>query len=735
MKEGGNLMEIKRAVTNKRAVLLLFLFIGALFVLFGRMTYIQATKEVKGHDLTVMAEEKYSRSQVIDSSRGSILDRHGSVLAEDVPSYNVVAVLSENQGENQFVKDPVKTAEELSPFIDMEQNELEGRLTDAIESGRYQIELGAGSRLLSYSEKEQIEKLKLPGIVIEETSRRYYPKQTFASHVIGQQSILNSVGNMGLEGRMDDYLSSEDGHIEYTSLGKGLSAASDRITLPENGADIYTTLDTNIQAALEQAMSQVEEEYAPEKMTAIAADPRTGEILAMSNRPSFNPNEYGEIENYLNFAVQDAVEPGSTLKMFTLAAAIEEGVFQNDAKYKSGKYEIDAYSEDIRDVNRSGWGEITYEEGFHRSSNVLMAKLVLEHIGIKPFYDYLEAFGFSQKTGIDLDQESAGQLEQGRRSDAARTSFGQTSTATPIQMVQGAMAIANDGVMMKPYILKGIEDENGDQLFQGESEIAGEPISEDTARQVRELLRGVVDEEHGTGGKYNIQGLDVAGKTGTAQMVENGQYLKGHGQYLYSFLGMAPYEDPKVVLYVSVTKPNLAEDESGNDPVSLIFNAVMQRSMSYMDLEPSDDDLIAEAGQKGLEMPDVTGMDLERVLNELDEDQLTVVGDGDTIESQQPLPGTKLLEGERVIVQTDSESYSLPDMTGWSYRDVMKIGAILDLDMSYSGNGFLKEQSVPPDTPVAPGEALSVEFVTRSELQDIQQEQDDEETDENESNE
>nr|WP_239586581.1 penicillin-binding transpeptidase domain-containing protein [Shouchella xiaoxiensis] len=666
-----------------------------------------------------MAAQKYDRSQVLESSRGSILDRHGSVLAEDVPAYNVVAVLSPNQGENQFVEDAAATAEALAPFVGMDQLQLENQIQSGIDNGRYQIELGAGSRNLTYNQKTQVSELELPGIMIEETSRRYYPKQTFASHVIGQQSILEGVNHMGLEGRLNDDLESVDGHIEYSSLHRGLTAATDRITMPEDGADVYTTIDTNIQAALEQAMAQVEEEYAPEKMTAIAADPRTGEILAMSNRPSFNPNQYGEIENYLNYAVQDAVEPGSTLKMFTVAAAIEEGVFDTERTFKSGKYEIDLHSNPVNDVNPDGWGEISYEEGFQRSSNVLVSKLVLEDLGIESFYSYLNDFGFGERTGVDLDQESTGRVEPGRRSDAARTSFGQNSTVTPIQMIQAATAIANDGVMMKPYIVKEVKDSAGKTLRQGESEVVGEPISASTAQQTRELLRGVVDGEFGTGKKYNLQGLDVAGKTGTAQIAEGGEYLRGHGQHLYSFMGMAPYEDPKVVLYVSVTKPKLSEGDSGNDPVSLIFNAVMQRSMSYMDLEPSDEELIEEAEKQGIEMPDLVGEHPTNLAG-LNEEQVVVIGDGSTIEKQQPQADAKLLNGERVVVKTDGNTFALPDMTGWSYRDVLKVAESLDLELTPNGSGFVTKQDPPAGTDVSPGESIKIEFGSRMELESMQ---------------
>ncbi|MFS0787122.1 penicillin-binding protein [Shouchella sp. 1P09AA] len=699
-------MEIKRAVTNKRAVVLLFIFLAVFAVLVGRIAYIQLAKEVKGNDLVAMAEERYNQSEVLPSERGSILDRNASVLAEDVPAYHVLAVLSENQGEGNYIKDTEATAEQLAPYVQLEVEELANMLDKGKEEGRYQIELGPTSRYLPYETKQDIVELQLPGIQMEETTRRYYPKQTFASHVIGQQSVNEEINNIGLEGRLDEYLASTDGAIEYSRLGR-VNSPAENITLPQDGADIQLTIDTRIQASMEQAMSQVELEYAPEKMTAIAADANTGEILAMSNRPSFNPNQYGQIENYLNYAVTDAVEPGSTLKMFTVAAAIEEGYFNDEQMFKSGNYEIDMNSK-IHDVNPDGWGEITFEEGFHRSSNVLMSKLVLEDLGIEPFYQYLEAFGFSQPTGIDLDQESPGRLEKGRRLDAATTAFGQTSTMTPIQLIQGATAIANGGTMMKPYIVQDIRDEEGESLQHGESEVVGEPISAETAAHVRDLLRGVVTEEHGTGNKYNIQGLEVAGKTGTAQIAEQGGYLKGHGQYLYSFLGMAPYDDPDIVVYVSVTKPNLSSDQSGNDPVSTIFNAVMQSSMAYLDLEPNDEELQEEAEDQGFHMIEAIGERTSQATDTLADKDVVVIGDGDTIEHQEPEAGTRLLEDETVILITDGDEKTIPDMRGWSRRDVLKMVHLLDLELDYSGSGYVVQQEPIAGTTIAEGDVVSV---------------------------
>ncbi|TSB46321.1 penicillin-binding protein [Alkalicoccobacillus porphyridii] len=722
-------MEIKRAVTNKRALMLLVCFFLLFLILCGRIAYIQAAKEVKGQDLTAIAEGRWQESHVIEGKRGTIYDRSGDAVAEELQSYSVFAVLSPDQ--LSYVEDPEETAEQLAPLINMETSELRRML----EQDRFQVELGSGARNLSYEKMEEIRDLELEGIHFNKEPRRYYPKQMYASHVIGYTERNMAVARMGLERSLDELLSPQNGSVQYQSDQKGipLPNPNDIITPAEDGEDVYLTLDSNIQVALEQVMSQVADDYSPKKMTAIVADPKTGEILAMSNRPSFNPNEYESVENYTNYAVSDRFEPGSTMKMFTVASAIEEGVWNAEDTYESGSYKVDSEST-ISDHRREGWGTITFREGFLRSSNVAMMILALERLGSDKLYDYWDRFGFFDKTGIDLPNEADSQIAQSGRSDAATTSFGQGSAVTPIQIVQAATAIANDGVMMKPYIIDSIKKHNSNEVIQQNGPVeVGQPISKETAAEVRKLLGEVVSEPEGTGNAYQIAGFDVAGKTGTAQILnENAPgYMSGHGNNIFSFMGMAPEDDPKVMVYVAVERPQLDELEVGSEPVSLIFNTIMQRSLDYLNISPTIEEVMEET-QAGYKMENFEGISIDEAVSTLEENgmQVLTLGDGRTVEAQQPLEGVGLLEGEKVVLRTDEGPYNLPDMSGWSSRDVLKVAAVLNLTFEQEGNGYLRNQSPASGEDVQIGDSLYGEFSSR---EDTESEEDDPE--ENESQE
>ncbi len=306
-------------------------------------------------------------------------------------------------------------------------------------------------------------------------------------------------------------------------------------------------------------MAQVESEYSPERISAAVLDPKTGEVLAMSSRPSFNPNKLEDVDNWNNNVISTPFEPGSTMKMFTWAAAIEEGVYNGNEWFESGTYKVSDRVRRVSDHNGGeGWGSITFDEGFARSSNVAAAKLVWEKIGTEKYLNYLKAFDFDEKTGIDLPRERKGKLVYNYPRDKITTAFGQASTVTPIQQMKAATAIANDGKMMKPYVISKIVDpDTGNVTREKAPEVVSEPISKDTSDQVLDLLGSVVSSKHGTGKEYKLEDYSVAGKTGTAQIYENGSYLTGYGNYIYSFLGMAPKEDPKLMMYVSVKEPDI----------------------------------------------------------------------------------------------------------------------------------------------------------------------------------
>ncbi|WP_209125468.1 penicillin-binding protein [Alkalihalobacillus sp. BA299] len=703
-------MEIhKRAVTNKRAVFIMAIFLLCFVILIGRIILLQTTKEVNGHDLSEMAEQRWTTKNVIEGTRGTIFDREGSKLAQEISSYTMFAVLDENQ--EQYVKDPRETAEVLSPHINMSVENLERLLS----SDRFQVELGPGAKNMSHDKMETIKAYDLPGIEFRKEPRRYYPKQTYASHVIGYTERNMEKSRMGLELSLDELLRAEDGSVVYQRDRKGIRLPDPKETVepPKHGSDVYLTLDSNIQTALEQVMTKVEEDYDPEKMIAIVADPKTGQILAMSNRPSFNPNYYEEISNFRNFAVADRFEPGSTMKMFTLAAAIEEGVYDGSEEFQSGTYRIG--NRIISDHNQGrGWGMITYDEGMQRSSNVAFSKIANEKLGTDKVYEYLEKFGFTRQTGIDLPGEVSSLIARKNASNAISTAFGQATAVTPIQQVQAATAIANNGTMMKPYVIDRIVNkESGKVIEKIEPKAIGQPISKETAEQMKDILETVVTSSAGTGTPYFIEGFDIIGKTGTAQIPnpDGPGYLHGHGKNIFSFLGMAPKDDPSVIVYVAVEQPKLKQTESGSAPVSEIFNTVMKHSLQYLNITPDFQEAVRNE-EIGFKLGNYIGKSIEAVKGELVREGLDVIviGDGEKVEGQQPLSERYVIDNEKVLLVTDSEQYKMPSIEGWSFRDAMKLSKGLDLNMNIFGTGYVTNQSITAGSPIRKEEHITIEL-------------------------
>ncbi|SDY76238.1 penicillin-binding protein 2B [Evansella caseinilytica] len=695
-----------------RALVVLCVFFIGVSVVFSRFVYIQAEKEVQGQDLQTLLEARWSQKKIIEGKRGTIFDKNGEVLAEEIPSYTIIAILDEKY--KNRVEDPEHTAVELSKVLEMDAATIEEYIVTGMENERVQVEFGPRAKYLSYETMKEIEALKLPGIVFREDPRRFYPKQSFASHILGYTEKDMSNARMGLESSLNEYLQEEDGSISYQKDGKNrrLVGAEDIIDPAKNGDNVYLTLDTRIQMVLEQTMNQVEEEFQPERIMAIVANAKTGEILGMSNRPTFNPNQYESISNYTNFTISSRFEPGSTMKIFTLAAAIEEGVFNGNDDYQSGEYIVDEWP--IRDHFRGGWGRITFEEGLQRSSNVAFTILALEKLGEERFYNYLHAFGFGEPSGIDLPNEANSSIVRGSKSELATTAFGQGTAVTPIQQVQAATAIANGGKMMKPYIVDRIVSaDTGETIIENNPEVAGEPISEETAEEVLELLETVVTSEVGTGRPYAIEGYHVAGKTGTAQIPNpEGGYLEGHGNSIFSFLGMAPAEDPEVIVYVAVDRPQLEEEEAGSTPVSMIFKAVMQQSLQYLNISPSETTGIADKEEKVV--GEVVGQKTDDAVEVLKDEgyQVIVLGDGSQIKEQYPQGNTKAINGERILLKTDGEKFHLPDLSSWSLRQVYALKEMLQLDINIQGSGFVQSQSPEPGSVIDEDTKISVTLNT-----------------------
>jgi penicillin-binding protein 2B len=699
---------------------------------------IQFTGEVGSQPLAAKAQQKYSRTGNLEAVRGVIYDKNGEVVSEDTTSYTLIAILDKKMTTNSkkpnHVTDPEKTARELAKFIEMEESKIYSILT----RDQFQVEFGKAGRDISHQTKKEIEALKLPGITFKRDSKRFYPNGIFASHLVGyadrideKDGTYNYVGKMGIEQTLNKELTGKDGKINYESdlWGYLLPNGEQKVTPAENGNDVYLTIDKKIQTFLEDAMNKVVEEYNPKKIIAIVADPKTGEILAMGQRPSFHPKTKEGIDNsWHNEAIESSFEPGSTMKIFTLAAAIEENKFNPNELFQSGSYRVTSKDKPIHDHNRSGWGTISYLEGVQRSSNVAFAKLANEKLGFEKFREYLTKFGLDRPTGIDLPNETSGKIQFTWPIEKATTAYGQGTAITPIQQIQAATAIANKGKMMKPHVVdKIVNHDTGKVIRDTTPEVVGTPISAETAKEVLDILETVVtNEETGTGNRYQIDGYSVAGKTGTASIPDpNGGYLGGQEDYIFSFLGMAPADNPKLIVYVAVQQPEIEHYSMGSIPVSMVFNPVMKNSLQYLNIQPSQQEKASTT-----KLGEFEGQVVTETIKKLEEQELEVVvlGKGTKVTGQLPAAGTNVLEGEKIILQTDGE-LNVPDFSGWSLRDVMKVAKISGVKLNSTGSGYVVKQSLKEGALLRKGDFLIVDLKTPEEI--LKSEEENKEADEN----
>ncbi|WP_172369772.1 penicillin-binding protein [Sporosarcina jiandibaonis] len=704
---------------------------GLFFLLFGRIVFIQVTGEAEGKVLAALAENKYAREAILTADRGKILDRNGELIASDTLSYRLVAVLDEKLSDSnvtRHVDDPEKAAAVLAKYLPLDKEELVERLTrseEQIREGKKkQVEFGSAGRNISHETVLAIREEKIPGIQFIEYKKRFYPNGNFASYLIGfaqeeedDKGVISTVGKMGLEATYNKQLTGENGKVNFKSdrFGVTLPKADKQIVPAKDGLDIKLTIDKTIQNLVEDAMNEVDKEYSPDKMLVIVANPKTGAILAMSQRPSFDPStRVGLTSNWLNEAVENTIEPGSTMKIFTLAAAIEENKWDPNATFKSGQYKI--YDRTIRDHVREGWGTISFLEGFQRSSNVSMAYL-LERLGDREFIKYINKFGFGAKTGIDLPKESAGIILDRFPSERLTTSYGQGSTITPIQMIQAVTAIANDGVMMQPYVIDEIYNPNTKKVVESkEPEEKGKPISKETARKVREALATTVTSDAGTGKRFALNGYTVGGKTGTAEIPSpNGGYLSGGSNFLYSFIGMAPIEDPQLVTYVLVQHPKLEAGEYGSDPVSKLFTTIMESSLKYLNIIPDDIEEV-ETNKLG----NFKKMDSSKAIEKLKSEGFSpvLIGEGGKITNQYPENGALLTPGSVVLLTTEGQT-TLPDFTGWSKKTLLSFKMLSGLDIRITGDGFVTEQSLTAGTIPREDEPIVIHLQRPSEIYKI----------------
>lgn len=674
---------------------LLLLIIAAIFLVFaGRFAYIAATGHIAGVDLTKQSQKKYKADSVIRAQRGTIYDSLGNVLAQDINAYSVYAVLSHDYvGPNKkplYVTDKKKTAKVLSRYLPLSEEKIYKQLTPANRSV-YQVEFGSAGQNLSLSIKRKIEKEHLTGIYFNESPTRLYPNGTFASHVIGiaqspkdedgaDQSL---VGVMGIEKYFNKQLAGQDGYKNFArdSYGYTINQKKNKVKAAKNGQDIYLTLDSRLQSYMETLLTSVNKKYKPKSMNAVLMNAKTGEILAASQRPTFNAStKKGIGKIWRDTLVEDGYEPGSVLKIATLSAAIDSGNYNPNQYYQSGS--IGVGDKKISDWQTSGWGMIPLSQAFARSSNVGMVKLE-QAMGPKVWKDYIQKFGFLKPTGIQLPGETEGTLQYVRPLDQATTSFGQGINVNVMQMLQMTSAIANDGTMIKPQILSGINQDHQVKPIK-----AGKPIKASTAKSVLQNMEDVVYQDYGTGQVYQISDYKVAVKTGTAQITgPDGGYLTGASNYIFSVSGIAPADDPKYILYVTMKQPQNMTD-SAESILAQVFNPMMKRALEYTKKAEKDT-------QQQVTVPSVIGQSTDEAQKKLTDLglQTASVGSGNLVVQQLPKANSVILPKQRVILMTNG-AMTMPDVTGWSKNDLLKLAQLTGVEIDIKGSGYAYHQSL-----------------------------------------
>ncbi|MCH4442835.1 MULTISPECIES: penicillin-binding protein [Staphylococcus] len=707
--------KIKIRKNKLGAVLLVGIFGLLFFILVLRYSYIMITGHSDGQDLVMRANEKYLVQNNEQAERGKIYDRNGKILAEDVERYKVVAVVDKSAGKNgdkpRYVEDKKKTAKELSKIIDMKPEEIGKRLN---QKKAFQVEFGQKGTNLTYQDKQKLEKMDLPGITLYPETERFYPNGNFASHLIGMAQKNPDTGELkgalGVEKIFDSYLSGTKGALSYIQDIWGYIAPNTKNEKsPKRGDDVHLTIDSNVQIFVEEALDDMVKRYQPKDLFAVVMDAKTGEILAFSQRPTFNP-ETGEDfgKKWANDLYQNTYEPGSTFKSFGLAAAIQEGKFDPKKKYESGHRDI--MGSRISDWNKTGWGEIPMSLGFTYSSNTLMMHLQ-DLVGADKMKSWYERFGFSKPTGGLFDGEAEGNIAWSNELQQKTSAFGQSTTVTPVQMIQAQSAFFNKGNMLKPWFVNSIKNPISKKTFyQGKKEIAGKPITASTASKVETELDKVVNSKKSHAMNYRVDGYDIEGKTGTAQVADekSGGYVKGENPYFVSFIGDAPKKNPKVIVYAGMSLAQKNDQEAYEMGVSKAFKPIMENTLKYLNVGSKKDETKSAQYSK---VPNVTGQSTDKAKESLKSEDLqaTVIGNGDNVKSQSIKANKKLLPNSKVLLLTDGD-ITMPNMKGWTKDDVLAFQELTGINVTTKGSGYVSKQSVNNGTTLKDNSKVEIEL-------------------------
>lgn len=624
---------------DKRIRIVFLIIITILFLVFIRVFYIQVFEYKK---LNKLASSLWSRNLEIEADRGKIIDRNGEVLADNLTTSSLVLI--PNQIKNKEV-----TTKKLANILGLSYESMKKHVYKNTSIERVHPE----GRRLSYDVAKKISDLKLDGVYLVKEAKRNYPYKDFLSHVLGYVGIDNQ-GLSGIELQYDKYLKGENGVIKYFSDSHGNKLSlSDIYKEAESGMNVSLTIDINIQKSIERELDNIEEMFNPDMALAIVVNPNNGEVLGMASIPSYDPNKYKEYGTSVlsrNLPIWSSYEPGSTFKIMTMASAVEENVIDifNDHFYDAGKVNVDGSV--LKCWKSGGHGDQTYLQVLQNSCNPGFVKLG-QLLGKDRLFSYIDKFGFGKKTGIDLAGEATGilfPLDRVGNVELATSAFGQGISVTPIQQVMAVSAVVNGGVLYKPYIVKGISDNAGNNVVEYSKSKVRKVLSKRTSEIMRLALESVV--AYGGGKSAYIEGYRIGGKTGTAQKSENGSYLVNN--YIMSFMSVVPANNPQAVLYLAIDNPKNTAMLSSYTTTP-IARRILLDIIDALEIKKQDGEL-----EKELEWTDkgysvvlnVVGKSLDEAKKILSDFDVVVQGEGNIVTYQSIKAGKKIEKGSKIRI-------------------------------------------------------------------------------------
>jgi len=634
-------MRVSHVTVRKRLAIVLLIGFIIFAIIDVRLGYVQFAL---GDALSERAKDSWSRKIPFEPERGEILDRNSVPLATNISAPSVVVVPRQ-------IENPAETAKKLAEILDMSVEKAYKHITKRTSIERIHPE----GRKISLEQAKAIRDLGLKGVYIAEDSKRHYPFGSYLSHVLGFAGIDNQ-GLMGLELYYDKELSGEQGSVEFYSDAKGkrMPDLADSYTPPKDGLNLRLTIDSRIQTIVERELNIAQTKYNPDGIIAIAMNPNNGEILAMASRPHFDPTNYRSVSPEVfnrNLPVWSTYEPGSTFKIITLAAALEEKRVDLLKEHFNDPGYAKVAGATLRCWKRGGHGHQSFLEVVQNSCNPGFVELG-ERLGKEKLFKYIRGFGFGEKTGIDLQGEGTGILFNMDRVgpvELATTAFGQGVSVTPIQQVAAVSAAVNGGILYTPYIAKEwVDPITGEVVSRNTPKAKRRVISEETSKQIRYALESVVAQ--GTGKGAFVDGYRVGGKTGTAQKAKGGRYLTNN--HIVSFIGFAPADKPEIVVYVAVDNPK-GTVQFGGVVSAPIVGKIIEDSLRVLDVKPRKNQLEKETtwtDPKMIEVPNLIGMTKKDLQQQLFNLKLDVSGEGTVVIDQAPEAGVKIKEGSTVRI-------------------------------------------------------------------------------------